>query len=90
MANKRKLKKAINSVCGELFAECVATSLYSGKPEQDNVHALLTSILVIHNDFTRRVSHPEPGMKAKAYYKAIVADFNKQIAEEADQITNLG
>ena len=45
---------------------------------------------MLHNDFTRRVSHPEPGMKAKAYYKAIVADFNKQIAEVADQITNLG
>ena len=29
-------------------------------------------------------------MKAKAYYKSIVADFNKQIAEVADQITNLG
>ena len=36
MANKRKLKRTINYVCGDLFAECVAASLYSGKQEAES------------------------------------------------------
>ena len=47
MANKRKLKRTINYVCGDLFAECVATSLYSGKQEAENVNALLAAVLTI-------------------------------------------
>ena len=89
MANKRKLKKNISYACSDLFADCVASSLYSGKPEKDNVSALLTSILMIHSDFIRRVSHPEPGMSPKKYFKAVTVDFNKQISEVADQVNNM-
>ena len=48
MANKRILKRKINYVCSELFSEVVAAS-YSIKADEENVKALLTSILVIHN-----------------------------------------
>ena len=32
MPNRRDLKKTINYICSELFAECVAASLYNGNP----------------------------------------------------------
>ena len=83
MANKRTLKKTINYICSDLFAECVAASLYSGKP------ALLTSILSIQSDFIRRISHTEPGMKNKVYFQNFMKDFNKQVSEIIDQIGNL-
>lgn len=91
MANKRKLKKTINYVCGDLFAECVATTLYSGKAEadNDNANALLSSILSMHNDFTRRVSHPEPGMAPKLYYKSLIGEFGKNVEEITDQVNSL-
>jgi len=89
MSNKRDFKKTINYVCTELFAECVAASLYGGKINKENCDALLASILRIHSDFISRVSHPEPGMKQKDYYKNVQQDFGKQVAEIADQITNL-
>lgn len=89
MANKRDLKKKINYVCGSLFAECVAVSLYTGKPSKDDVDALLASILIVNDDFRRRVSHPEPGMPAKKYFDLIDKDFDKQILEIIDQIGNL-
>jgi hypothetical protein len=89
MANKRILKRTINYICSDLFAEAVAASLYGEKPNKDNVDALLTSIIIIHNDFISRISHPEPGMKTKTYYKAIIEDFNKQASEIVDQIQNL-
>lgn len=85
--NKRDLKKTINYVCSELFAECVAASLYSGKANEDNTNALLTSILNIHNDYLKRISHSEPGLKAKVYYGHLIEDFNKSVAEIIDQIS---
>ncbi len=89
MANKRNLKRTINYICSDLFAEAVAASLYGEKPNKDNIDALLSSILIIHNDFLSRVSHPEPGMDKKVYYKAIIEDFNKQASEIIDQIQTL-
>ena len=42
-----------------------------------------------NTDFIKRVSHPEPGMAQKAYFKDLVANFNKQASELIDQITSL-
>ena len=89
MSNKRDLKKTINYICSELFAECVAASLYNGKPEEDNVNALLSSILMIQNDYVSRISHPEPGMETQYYFKDLSNNFNKQASEIIDQIAAL-
>ena len=89
MSNKRDLKKTINYICSDLFAECVAASLYNGKPDEDNVNALLSSILMIQNDYVRRISHPEPGMKQKKKKKNLTKNFNKQVSEIIDQIAAL-
>ena len=89
MANKRSLKRNINYVCSELFSEVVAVS-YTTNAGDGDIKALLTSILVIHNDYVRRVSHPEPGLSPKVYYNALVNSFNKQASELVDQITSLG
>ncbi|MCI7309280.1 MAG: hypothetical protein MR536_00270 [Prevotella sp.] len=85
--NKRDLKKTINYVCSELFAECVAASLYSGHANEENVNALLASILNTHSDYLQRVSHPEPGLKPKLYYQHLVKEFNKCVGEIIDQIS---
>lgn len=90
MANKRDLKRSLNYSCSSLFAECVAAYIYKEKAEHNTVDATLASILRVHSDFVRRVSHPEPGMKAKVYYKHLVTDFNKQASELIDQIEALG
>lgn len=90
MANKRILKRNINNVCGELFAECIAISMYSSKTEPADVQPLLTSILVLNNEYIKRVSHPEPGMNPKAYYKHLVRHFQKETLELVDQIASLG
>jgi hypothetical protein len=89
MANKRDLKRTINYTCSDLFAECIAASLYSGKPVKDDVDALLKSILMVHNQFIRRVSHPEPGMEQKKYYQNLAKEFDKSVAEIVDQIANI-
>ena len=78
MTNKRNLKRTINYICSELFAECVA--------DEENVNAMLTAILAIQSNYVRRISHPEPGMLAKAYYRDLIDKFNKETGEIIDQI----
>ena len=64
--------------------------MYSSKTTEEDVNALLASILVIHNDYVRRVSHQEPGLAPKIFYKDLVNSFNKQVSEIVDQVVNLG
>ena len=85
MTNKRHLKKAINRICCDLFSDCAAYALYNNE-KRDNINAILASILLMHNNHISRVSHPEPGMPAKVYYKDLTDKFNAQIDEIADQI----
>ena len=90
MASKRDLKRTINYITSELFAETVAASLYNGKPSQEDVDGILSSIVMVNSDFIKRVSHPEPGIKPGAYYQNLIHDFNKQVSEIIDQISNIG
>jgi len=89
MTNKRDLKRAINYICSELFAETIAASLYNGQPDEENVKALLSSIIHVQNNYVKRISHPEPGMKASVYYKDLQEGFNKEVSEIIDHICNL-
>lgn len=89
MANKRTLKRDISYICSDLFAECIAASLYGIPANKDNINALLTAILKIHSNYIKRVSYPEPGMNIKDYYKDLKDNFAKQVNEIVDQINNL-
>ena len=84
MANKRTLKRNINLFCEELFAECVAASLY-GQNEY-GAKALIYSTLKMHDDFIRRISHPEPGMPQKKFFQRLKEDFVARASEIADQV----
>lgn len=88
MANKRSLKKSINLICEELFAECVAVSLYGTEDNKDNAEALLFAIVKLQNEFISRVSHPEPGMKPKTYFKDLREKFSGQVSDILDQINS--
>lgn len=90
MANKRNLKKMLNYVCGELLAECVAASACSTRTDaSDNMSVLFNNILRMHSDYIMRVSHPEPGMKPKTYYKVLVESFTDDVNDTIDQIGNM-
>ena len=79
MAKRRELKRSINYICSDLFAECMAASLYNGTPNPEDVKNLLTSILTMHSSYICRVSHVEPGMKASVYFQDLKTHFNKDV-----------
>ena len=87
MMNKRSLKKAINAVSDQLFANAVAVSLYGTNRNAENDEALIQSILSMREDFVSRISHTEPGMKKQEYYKDLREKFISQAQELADQIS---
>ena len=90
MAKKRNLKRQINYICSDLFAETMAAALYGAKVDMEAVDDTLATILVLRNDFIKRISHPEPGMDSKLFYKSIIKDFNLQVSDIIDKIGNLG
>ena len=91
MANKRSLKHAINLVCEELFAEAVAASLYGNEPhkEKSNANDLLASIIRLEADYISRLSHVEPGMKPKLFFKNLREKFTSEVEEIVDQVNSL-
>ena len=89
MSNKRDLKRTINYICGDLFTEGIAASLYGENRDNDNTEAILTAILVMHRNYIRRVSHVQPGMPAKVYFKDLKDKFSKEVNEIIDQLNNL-
>ena len=89
MAKRKELKRVINNICTDLAAEAVAVSLYESKPAEENVVAIINNILKMRNDYIRRVSHVEPGMKPKVYFNNLIEAFNNDTQEVIDHITNL-
>ena len=87
-SSKKSLKRAIHSICEDLFAEAIAVSLYGAKAQQSNAEALLFSILKVEDEFIRRASHPEPGLSAKAYFKNLKEKFTAQISDIIDQLNS--
>lgn len=86
MASKRTLKREIKQTCMDIFAECVAASLYGSLTEKASAEALMHTLIRIEEDFISRMSHQEPGLPAKAYFNDLISKFNEQISEIIDQI----
>lgn len=87
MANRKALKKTINNICGELFAEVIAAILYTNA-SKEAANDITGAILKLQGDIVSRISHTEPG-NVKVFYKKLREDFNTRASEIIDQICNL-
>lgn len=88
MASKKLLKRAIHSICEDLFSEAIAVSLYGTKDQKGKAEAMLFSILKVEDEYIRRASHPEPGLSAKTYFMDLKEKFTAQIGEIIDQLNS--
>jgi len=71
-----------------MFAQGMIVSLFGSKENKENINALLRSIIMINSDYIRRISHPEPGMRAKVFYNHLKTSFNKTTLELSEQLSN--
>lgn len=88
MANRRQLKKTVNYITGELFAECLMNSLYVPGTDKVKADELMSEVLAMQDDFISRINHTEPG-NVKGYYKKFHQDFNERVDEIIDKIAKL-
>ena len=84
MANRKRLKKSINIVMGELFADCVALSML-GEGDQQKLHDLMAEVLNVHSDFVARLSHVEKH-SAHAFCQKLRADFTAKVNDLSERI----
>jgi hypothetical protein len=75
-------------ICETLFAESLAVSLYGTEENKKNADNLTAAIVKMQMHYLSRVSHPEPGMKPKQYYKDLREKFGKEVTEILDQINS--
>lgn len=85
--NKRKLKKGINYICTELFAECIALVQYENI-SNEAVSNVMESILMMQADIISRISHIEPG-NTKQFFKKLHEDLANKTNEIVDDIQAL-
>lgn len=88
MASRRKLKKNVNYIAGELFTECLINSNFVPGTDKVKADELMTEILQMQDEFLSRLSHTEPG-NVKGFYKKFYIDFNAKVNEVIDAIAKL-
>ena len=88
MANKRELKKKVDALCGDLFAECVACVRYA-KVNRDDADSVMLAILHMQDDILCRISHIEPGLPTKTFFKKLHNDLNQETETIISQIEAL-
>lgn len=89
MASRRKLKKSINYIASELFAECLYLKQTAGEEAGEKADALTTDVLKMHKEFISRISHTEPG-NVKGFYRKLYADFNAAAEKVLDGLKPQG
>ena len=85
---RREIKKDINSLCGDLFAECIALLQYENKPNNNDVENVMLTILEMQNDMISRLSHVEPG-STKLFFKKLRQDLMARTEDIVEQIKAL-
>ncbi len=80
MASRRNLKKAINHISSELFAECMYLKATAGEKAQEAIDQQMVNILRLQNEHICRISHTEPG-NVKGFYKKLRTDFSAGVEE---------
>jgi hypothetical protein len=88
MANKRSIKNGIHVICKSVLAECVAVALYGPEKHAKAAEDCANAVVKLEDHYLRRVSHPEPGMKPKVYYRDLRTQFTKEINELLDHLSS--
>ncbi len=78
MASRRKLKKEIGYVIGDIFTECLVYANFVPGTDKEAADKLILDLLKIDDEFISRINHTEPG-NAKKFYSNLYNEFNDKI-----------
>ena len=75
MANRRRLKKAINNICSDLMLAIVLQD----KPQStEKLETIGQEILALNVEFVKRISHTEPG-SVRLFYAKLRQEFSEKV-----------
>lgn len=89
MSKRKDLKRGISIVCMEMIAETMAASLSGSQVSQENILSTVSAILRLKGDYLSRISHVEPGMEPKTYFKNVKESFARDCEEMWETISSL-
>jgi poly-D-alanine transfer protein DltD len=89
MAKRRYLKREIDSVAGELFAEVLMVESLTPGVDSDKVNALLDRILEMQEKFISKVNGRDNKDSAKQYFKQLHTELQTEVDSIADEIGKL-
>lgn len=76
MASRKNLKKQINNICGELFADCVALKMCEQCPDE-LLDEVMTDIWALRHEYVTRISHTEKG-SVRLFYSKLRQEFTEK------------
>ena len=84
MASRRQLKKELNYICGELFADCVVLKMCDTCNE-DLLNQTMLEIINLRSEYVSRVSHTEKG-SVKKFYAKLREEFSAKVEAISQKI----
>ena len=84
MANRRKLKKSIKQITGDLFADCVALSMCQ-QADQETLDSLMKEVITLYTEYVSRISHTEKKAEKK-FYQQLKKEFTEKVNNLSDRI----
>lgn len=84
MSSRRKLKKAVKNICGELFADCVALKMCNDS-EDNKLEELMSMVVITYQDYVARISHTEKGQE-RLFYKKLRTEFTQKANKLSEEI----
>jgi len=88
MANRRNLKKAVRNISEDLMVECLAVKQDKPGIAQADVENIAKSILMMENEFIKRLSHVDKKQTAK-FFQLFKDDITTSTNEIVDAIFHL-
>ncbi len=85
MASRKNLKKSVKSVCDDLFADCVVLSMVE-QGDREELNKLMGEVAALYGDIVCRISHVEPGLAPREYFKKVRNDFTERANSLSDRI----
>lgn len=92
MASRRKLKKTIQFVSGELMEDVLFKTLLAKKDITEKTDKMLVEISNLNTEFTKRAGKPDakdnPALVRK-YYNKLFSDWNEQVEKIIKEIEKM-
>ena len=89
MSSRKNLKKAVNYITSELFAECGALCNLIPNTDVNKLEEIIGDIIELRKEHIARISHTEPG-NTKGFYKKLNEDFAKGVNDIVERLQQLG